>query len=254
DITINNESGKFDVGNKYSSLFGMLRKNRRVRAWLGTDITDGIIEWYPLGTFWTMDWNAPRSGIFASTTARDRMELLRTTDFTKSQVYVNQTIYWLCETVLVDAGLKPEEYVIDTNLNSYTIPYSWFNRMSHRDALVRIASTGLIRVYCNRLGQVVIEAYAPQPYPICEFTEDDNVFDINHPLVWSQIVNYVEVKVSTMVPSAQKAVYTLPSSQAIPIPANSTSVETINFDYLPVMNAQPPVMTASTGITIDSIE
>jgi hypothetical protein len=38
DIRLNNQSRKFDVGNKQSSLYQLLKANRRIKAWLGINI------------------------------------------------------------------------------------------------------------------------------------------------------------------------------------------------------------------------
>lgn len=38
DIRLNNESRKFDAGNKQSPLYQLLKANRRIKAWLGTDV------------------------------------------------------------------------------------------------------------------------------------------------------------------------------------------------------------------------
>lgn len=38
DIRLNNETRKFDAGNKQSSLYQLLKANRRIRAWIGVEI------------------------------------------------------------------------------------------------------------------------------------------------------------------------------------------------------------------------
>ena len=40
DIRLNNETRKFDAGNKQSSLYQLLKPNMRIRAWLGVEWED----------------------------------------------------------------------------------------------------------------------------------------------------------------------------------------------------------------------
>ena len=73
-------------------------------------------EWVPLGTFWSLDWDSPDDALEAIVTARDRMELLRKGTYQTSQVLQNKSLYELAEIVLQDAGLMPDEYIIDLSL------------------------------------------------------------------------------------------------------------------------------------------
>lgn len=91
EITLNNADRKFSAGNVESPLYGMLRANRRIRAWLGVDVQGEIGAervWVPLGVFWSGDWHSPEDAVYAKTTGRDRLELLRSTNYSTSQVLV----------------------------------------------------------------------------------------------------------------------------------------------------------------------
>src|SRR5690606_39520396 len=66
----------------------------------------------------------------SATTGRDRLEILKDTDLSISQVYENISLYDLAELVLRDAGLSRYEYVIDRSLRDITIRYGWFDRRS----------------------------------------------------------------------------------------------------------------------------
>ena len=48
--------------------------------------TTPIIEYVPLGVFWSGDWSVPEDGIYAQTTGRDRLELLRQSPYDASKV------------------------------------------------------------------------------------------------------------------------------------------------------------------------
>lgn len=85
DIRLNNETRKFDAGNRQSPLYQTLKANRRIKAWLGVDTAEGK-EYVPLGTFWSGDWNVPEDEVYAATTGRDRLELLRKSTYSTSEV------------------------------------------------------------------------------------------------------------------------------------------------------------------------
>src|SRR5690606_27648280 len=77
-VRLVNRGGRFDVTNKSSPLRGLLRPNRRVRAWLGAEVGDEI-EWVPLGTYWSGDWDSQDLEVMVR--GRDRLELLRRTSY-----------------------------------------------------------------------------------------------------------------------------------------------------------------------------
>jgi hypothetical protein len=308
DIRLDNSNRKFDAGNTASPLYNLLKPNRRIRAWLGVESGSGEKEMVPLGTFWSGDWSAPEDGIYAQTTGRDRLELLRRSEFrtrvlsfdgANNHLFINirnikrveidmikfsaasndyvadfrpdtnaylwgsagtgaltayaddvqiastmdipinqrvtvslvlnaptsgtmylmnryttdrllkaivygvslydedgnlvnhynlnegsgttayddisynhgiicgatwtdgllpdQSLHGLAERVLIDAGLTPDEYWVDDELQEYVIPYVVLEPQSHREALRKIAEACLGQVYCDRLGVIRVE-------------------------------------------------------------------------------------------------
>lgn len=89
DIQLNNVDRVFDPGNTQSSLSGLVKVNRKIRPYLGVELDDGTVEWLPMGVFWSGDWRAPEDDIIAETSGRDRLELLRKSTYSKSQVLMN---------------------------------------------------------------------------------------------------------------------------------------------------------------------
>lgn len=87
DIRLFNRNRKFDAGNKNSPLYETLKANRRIKAWIGTEN-----ELVPLGTFWSGDWNSPEDNIYAQTTGRDRLELLRKSTYDSSEVETGHSL------------------------------------------------------------------------------------------------------------------------------------------------------------------
>jgi len=157
DIRLDNSNRKFDAGNTASPLHNLLKPNRRIRAWLGVETGPGQKELVPLGTFWSGDWSAPEDGIYAQTTGRDRLEMLRRSEYISQDVRANMSLYDLAVDILTDAGLTPEEYWVDDELKDYIIPYVALEPQSHREALRKVAEACLGQVYCDRLGVIRVE-------------------------------------------------------------------------------------------------
>ncbi len=194
------------------------------------------VEYAPLGIFWTDEWKAQDSELTASTSGRDRLELLRKSTYTSSQVQVNKTLYSITESVLQDAGLKTGEYWIDSDLQNYVVPYSYFNSMSHRDALRIIAEAALGQVYCDREGVIRVEGanYLSGAQSVLEITQDD-YFTKDNPPKNKEVANYIEVETQPLRPDTQTEVYR--SNDPIKINPGETQSISIYYNEPPCINA-----------------
>lgn len=194
-VKLDNTDHHFSQGNPLSPIKDLLKKNRKLEAWIGVEVPyGGAIDWYKLGVFWTQDWSIPEGQAYAETTGLDLLERLRNTEFYSSQFYTNYTIKDLAIVVLQDAGLTAEWYVIDDALDGagYVVPLAWFDRVTHRYALQELAEAALAVVYCDRQGRICMK---PWTVPSTERTTIDRsqYMTKDNPLAFSEIVNYVEV-------------------------------------------------------------
>jgi len=248
-LALNNESKKFDLDNENSPLKNLLKPNRRIHVWLGTEI-GGDMEWVPLGVFWSLDWDSPDDTLEATVTARDRMELLRKGTYQISQVQQNKSLYELAELVLQDAGLASDEYAIDEALDDIVIPYSWFNPVSHREALRCIAEAGLAAAFQNRDGKIQIESFLISgDEPVLEITEDDYFPPLRAPSRQDQAANEIIVDTQPLRPaSTAEEVYR--SNEPITIPGNSTKTVTAFYNQPPVIEAAASLDSPSAGVSI----
>ena len=155
-IKLDNIDKRFHPMNINSPLHKKIKKNRKVRAWLGIELPDGITEYLPLGTFWTGGWSVPEDGTYAETNARDRLDLMRETTF-QGGVYTNKNLYELAIIVLEDYGLNSAQYFVDTELQVYTIPYAYFQPVSHREALREIVEACMGQCYADRKDIIRVE-------------------------------------------------------------------------------------------------
>ena len=208
------------------------------------------VVWIPLGTFWSLDWDSPDDTLEATVTARDRMELLRKGTYQISQVQQNKTLYQLAEDILQDAGLNSSEYIIDTDLQSIVVPYAWFNPVSHREALRRIAEAGLAAAFQNRDGKIQIESWLiTGDEPVLEITEDDYFPPLRAPSRQDQVANEIIVDTQPLRPAATpEEVYR--SNEPITIPASSTKTVTAFYNSQPVIEAVASLDSPPAGVAI----
>lgn len=252
-LALNNEDGKFDVDNEMSPLANLLKANRRIRAWLGAETSNGE-EWVPLGTFWSLDWDSPDDTLEATVTARDRMELLRKNIYETSPLWGNENLYDIATFVLQDAGLYPGEWVIDPSLQNIVIPYAWFDPISHRDALRQIAEAGLATVYADRDGKIRIESFAlTGGTSELTITEDDYFPPLSAPSKQEGVANEIVVTTQPIEPaSVPEEVYK--SSEPVTVPANTTLLVTVQYSSTPVMDAVASLVDPPAGVGIDASE
>ncbi len=250
DIRLDNSTRQFDAGNTQSPLYRTLKANRRIRAWLGVQHEDDSMEYVPLGTFWSGDWSAPEDEVHAATTGRDRLELLRKSDYSSSQVEINQTLADLATAILTDAGLAAAEYWVDPELDSFTVPYAYFAPQPHRAALRLIAEACLGQVYCDRDGVVRLEGPS---YLASQVTSDltlttDDYFRKDNPVKWSEIANYVEVETAPLRPDASQEVYR--SNEPVAIDIGETVTLTVYYNAPPCIEAAASLSGQPSGCTI----
>jgi hypothetical protein len=208
-------------------------------------------EWVPLGVFWSLDWNSPEDSVYAQTTGRDRLELLLKSTYSTSQVQQNKTLYDLAVAALGDAGLKPEEYWVDPELQNYVVPYAYFEPQSHREALRKIAEACLGQVYCDRNGIVRVE----KPLYLVSETEAEleitaaDYFRKDNPVKWSEIANYIEVETQPLRPvdTPQEAYR---SNEPVSIQAGQTVTITAYYNETPCIDAVASLEGAPAGCMI----
>lgn len=192
--------------------------------------------WVPLGVFWSGDWHAPEDAVYAKTTGRDRLELLRSTNYSTSQVIQNTTLYHFALAVLQGAGLSAEELWVDTELQEFIIPYLWAEPLSHRELLRKIAEACLGQVYCDRNGVLRIEGpsfLATKDKSELEITMDD-YFKKDNPVRWSEIANHIEVETQPLLPEEMQEIYR--DNEPVSIAAGQPVSMTIMYNHSPCIN------------------
>jgi len=158
DLRLQNVEDRFFVGNTDSPIYTLLKNNRRIKAWIGIEIS-GTTEYVLLGTYFSGDWDTSELGVDVKTSARDRMELLRGSDFEISELYEEITLYDLMVIILEDAKIKIPDlfYTIDIKLDDYAVKYAWFEKQSYFQCIKEIVGASMGRAYMDRNDVLKIE-------------------------------------------------------------------------------------------------
>jgi hypothetical protein len=272
-VQIHNADRKFDAGNTASEIYGLVRPNRRIRAWLGLVVAEadyeteddtmmsldmlsgdptgsealmflgmigdkiidgGGVEWIPLGVFWCGEWTIPEDDIYAETTALDRLDLLKRNTFA-GPVYQNITVYDLAKKILDDTGYP---HWIDTSLKNYVVPWAWFeNDTTHRECLRIVAEASLSQVYADRSGVIRVEGpgylKTTKTTPVKALTTND-YFGKDNPANYTELANYIEITTQPLVAADEDEIYR--SDDAVSITAGETQTVTIEFSTVPAIN------------------
>ncbi len=249
-IKINNIDNRFDAGNTASDTFELLKPNRIITAFLGVELPDTSIEFVPMGKYFSEDWETPENEIWASTTGRDLMERMRKTTFSTSVVVFDSTLFALAETVLVNAGFTSANYTIDTELQDFTVPFSWFDPISHREALRQIVEASGGQAYVDRTG--IIQVQGPTFFDSilsASLTLGlDDIWDKSNPVVWSEVSNFIQVSVKPLtLADSLSEVYR--STEPVEISAGQTLSLTVFYNTIPSISAVATISATTTAIT-----
>lgn len=197
-VTLDNASRVFNVDNIASPVARQLRRNRKIRPFLGAEVIPGEIEWHSLGTYWSYSWDVPVNSLTASVTGFDTIGLIGTTSYTNHQVIQNKSLGWLIDYVLTDAKiiLPFLEWIVDEALYDVTVPYAWFASSSHAAALRKICQSYPMHIYCDREGRIVA---APQKLHLDHYndiwSDSTNVMDKNYSSLHTVVPNLINVTV-----------------------------------------------------------
>lgn len=209
DVTFDNSEELFYFNNSRSQVSSQLKKNRKVSGYLGwVDPDTSVLEWIPLGVFWTYKWDVPKGSLIAKCVAFDSIGLLDTTDFYDHKVMTNVSLGYLIEFIITDAqkfvlGLT---YSIDRSLYDIIVPYAWFNKDTHTQALKRVATSYMVDIYCNRQGTITARDRTAVEPIIDEWSESTNITYTEYPTLYTTSKNTVNIPVYVINTSLQDVI------------------------------------------------
>jgi len=244
--------------NSDSFYSNVLKLNRKINAWIGVKLPAGSIEYVKLGSFWSGDWKASEKGGTVSTSARDRMELLRKAQYSECPICTNITAFDLLEIILNHAKtsvswLSDMTWSIDPELDgsAFVIPLAYFPRQSYFECIRQIAEACMAQAYMSREDVLTITgpsfAGTATGYAI---TKDD-YFDKSQPSKSEELKNLIRIPITALIARTDiSEQFRSPAAVNLGIGEEMTlSVEYSNF---PVSSAAATLENASSGISIDA--
>lgn len=247
-VRFNNADRHFDPDNPASPIRDLIVKNRLIKPYLGIDVL-GTVTWVALGKFWSVEWDVPSEDIYSEVRGLDKLEFLRTTEYSISTVLQNQSLAYLALLVFQDSGLADNEYYIDPALDDINVPYAWFDPMGHRDALKKIAEAGLAVLYSDRGGIIRLEIPVNQVSSAFTFNRS-NFFTRDQPLAWNELANYVVVEATPYTPDTEVEVYS--ASEDVVVPAGEQVTIECIFSKSPCVDVGSPTLSGATNTHVES--
>jgi hypothetical protein len=153
-LTLNNETGEFDLMN-VESMLKILASNPEINVELGIVYEDGSTEWIPMGTFFMSDWKNDVTSKVISVTANDYFYLMADISYSPTATTNLKT---LAIEVLNASGVPTNRQIVDNSLAQYTVT-RFTDRMDCRSALQYIGIAAMSAVYQDRHGNVVIKPF-----------------------------------------------------------------------------------------------
>jgi len=253
-LKLQNADDTFFPGNTDSSLSTQVKSNRKIISEIGFELSDGSIEYVPMGVYWTDDWDTPEQAVYAATTGRDRMSQFKDLIYSKSEVWQDITLYDLLDNVLTQAAIDIPDlrYYIDTELQDTTVPVAWFDRVSYAECLQKIMVASMGRAFFDRNGILQVQGpsavYGGASGDNYQISQDD-YFDKRLPAKTEELRNTVSAEVrryeiSDEVP--QPTVYE--SSEEFEIQAGVTKTVTIEFSEFPVLTPTASIVQPGTDL------
>ena len=153
-VTLHNDNQIFNVDNPASEI-NFLESGQRLNVTIGYQLDNGSIEWLQMGSLYVYEWSA--SDEKATIRAVDVLKFIDD-DYYKGQYYENGiTLYDLAVLVLTDAGVRNDDYYLDTYLKKVII-HNPLPKVKHKEALQIIANAGRCVLDYDRYGRIRIHS------------------------------------------------------------------------------------------------
>jgi len=185
DLTLENITDRFFSENTDSELYTMIKRNRKIQPYLGFEYSNGEKEYLPMGLYWSGDWAVSDNGTGASTTARDRFELLRKKEFPWDTVFTeilsNVSIKQLFQSVLESVFSYMYDFYFDISDldDSYIIPHfnpEFFKGKSYFAVIKELAAASLAYAFMDTPTAAEVAANGTLNKDMLRVLQVDTVF------------------------------------------------------------------------------
>lgn len=188
-VTIYNKDQKFNIG----YLKNLLILDRKVKPFIGIE-ENGVVNYIPLGVFYSSEWKVDQDGQWVKCLAVDRLMRLQSKIYVGYQLNYNVTLYSITEDILTKAGFTEANYLISENLRTMVIPSAFLPKCSVWDALQEIANTGLCKVYIDRDDRINVRCETDTPIVSGIEINASNMFSYQSNISLTEFANRVAVE------------------------------------------------------------
>lgn len=204
------EENNFDVDDD-NSFIDFLETMQRIRVSFGLEMDNGDVEWYQIATQYLKDWKSQKG--IVSFTATDRLSQMED-EYTLSNRMYERTAYEEAESIFQDAGLEPDEYLIDDYLEDVVL-YNPMPEGTHKECLQLLANASRSIIRQDENGKITIRANFSNV-----LDPDDLYLETNGVSHWSKPENlfvgtsfvYADMTQNTM--KADGSMYFLPEGES----------------------------------------
>lgn len=154
-FTIDNSSKEFNILSP-GSVYKYLTKKQEIYAEIGVEVSEGTIEYLPMGKYYLQDWQSDEGALTATFTGRDIFDVLSNDDYKDSDLATASYQYNLYDETASILNKLNLPYRIDESLKNIKTQ-GYFPIMTYREALQIAAAAGGCGIYQNHKGEIVIK-------------------------------------------------------------------------------------------------
>lgn len=244
------EENNFDVDDD-NSFVDFLETMQKVTVSFGLELDTGDVEWHQIATGYLKDWKSQKGTV--SMTATDRLSQMED-DYSLANRIYERTAYEEAESIFADAGLEPDEYLIDDYLEDIVLN----NPMpegTHKECLQILANACKCIIRQDENGKITIRAnFANVLDPDDLNVETNGVSDWSKPenLFIGTSVVYADMTLDTF--KTDGSMYFLPENEdylETSYVSERISDENGLFEENPTITITMPASYTYYGINID---
>ena len=189
-VTLHNTDRKFDQG----YLRSLVVLDRKVTPSLGVQNDTGDIEYTPLGTFYSDEWQVNQDSQWVKLSAVDKLLRFQEKTYIGFPLKSRASLYEIAEHVLVAGGLTPSNFVISETLKNIVVDEAYLPKTTVWDALQEIANAGLCKIYKDRNDRMIIRVEGDATVPSDVIIEPSNMFSYTSSVSLTEFANSIRVE------------------------------------------------------------
>lgn len=152
-FTFFDEENRFNVDDD-NSFMAYLEEMQKVTVSFGLELDNGSVEWHQIATNYLKSWKS-QNGV-VTLNATDRLSRMKE-KYEKGFKIYERTAYEEAESILIDAGLNPDEYYIDEYLKDVILTNP-MPKKNHKTCLQLLANACRCILKQDENGRIIIRA------------------------------------------------------------------------------------------------